>query len=93
MMITIKIIISIILGLAIGFLPNLVFALVATYNQPSQPTRKLYLAELCKILVFIAGLSSVLGLLKTFIYPTIFIGGTIGYIIVHFVKNLLKLRV
>jgi len=90
---SIKIFFSVALGILVGCLSNLVFTWVVAKSHKPSLLSKLYLAELCKIVVFVVSLLIVFKFLNLFIDPAIFIISNISYFIITFIKNLLKLRV
>ena len=80
---------SIILGLTACYLPNIIFDLIIAKNPQRNIISTMYLAEFSKLLSFTLGLLVIFKFVP--IKPTIFIVSVIAYLIVNFIKNLLKL--
>ena len=80
---------SIFLGLFAGHSSNMIFNFVVAKAPQQNIIYKMYLAESCKLLSFVV---SLLLIFKFFpIHPTIFIVSVVVYLIINFIKNLLKL--
>lgn len=77
------------MGLASCYLPSIMFSLVVNKAKSENIILKMYLAEICKILMFILTLSLVFKLLP--VDPAIFIISVLIFVIMNFAKNLLKL--
>lgn len=77
------------MGLVSCYLPSIMFNLVVNKAKSENIILKMYLAEICKILMFILTLLLVFKLLP--VDPAIFIISVLIFVIMNFVKNLLKL--
>lgn len=80
---------SVFLGIASGYLPDIIFDLIINKNPKQNIISRMYWAEFSKFLSFIFILLVIFNFLP--IQPAIFIISVITYLIVNFIKNLLKL--
>ena len=77
------------MGLVSCYLASITFSLVVNRAKPKNIILKMYLAEICKILMFILSLSLVFKLLT--VDPVVCIISVLIFVIMNFAKNLLKL--
>ena len=77
------------LGLVCGYLPSIIFDLIIDKVIQRNIIFKMCVAEFCKLLGFILILSVIFKFLP--IEPIIFIISVIVFLIMNFIKNLLRL--
>lgn len=80
---------SIFLGLLAGYLPNIFFNLIVAKIPQQNIISKMYWAEFGKLLSFVFILLVIFKFLP--IQPITFIISVVAYLIINFIKNLLKL--
>ena len=84
-----KYLFSIFIGLICCYLPSIIFKLVVAKVTQRNIIFKMYVAELCKLLSFILSLLVIFKFIP--IDPRIFIISVIAFLIMNFIKNLLRL--
>lgn len=77
------------MGLVSCYLPSITFRWVVNNSKSANIILKMYLAEICKILMFIISLSLVFKWLP--VDPVVCIISVLIFVIMNFAKNLLKL--